>query len=595
VSIVQLNCHRINRAKRAFSTRRVPTDAMATLLRGNMRPEAGDLVLARVDVLGKQTKLELTNGRRAHMFPDDEIIVSYGNRYAPDQFEATVSDDLGSCDLVAAGGVAGMELSRHARMLPPTRITPIGLIGDARGRRINLAQFRIDASDKIPDMPVVLSLGTSMNAGKTLTSTSLVRGFKRLGLRVAALKITGTGAGGDMWIVRDAGADVTLDFTDAGFASTYLTPVDEIVKGAYRLINVAAQSGCHVAVIEIADGLQQKETSQLIRHQEFCSLALGSTFAAYDAMGAICGYRELVDAGHTVLGISGRLGMSPLAVREAEVATGLRFYSPWDLQMGALVPQITRRAVQVFAASRFQRHSLLALTRGAMSQDSIDATNGVVRTVDPAVPPPASGAFARQSRKMLTVVATHLMNLEVAACCGLRRGELQGARRTNRRNGFRRLCWASSFGNIDLRVPRLRHGYYTPSFLRVRIEPAQMEAVLNAADEIACEDALLDVLRCLGGPEIGRADAVAIVPAVMPTRDDSALSVPEGQADLRNLPEDSRILHSQDVWQDDEDVSAALPEVEDEDAPGFADVIARVPSITEAMAGDNILAMAPPR
>ncbi|MDP4360731.1 DUF1611 domain-containing protein, partial [Escherichia coli] len=85
-------------------------------------------------------------------------------------------------------------------------------------------------------LPVVLSLGTSMNAGKTLTSTSLVRGFKRAGLQVAALKITGTGAGGDMWIVRDAGADVALDFTDAGFASTYLAPIDDILAGAFRLI-----------------------------------------------------------------------------------------------------------------------------------------------------------------------------------------------------------------------------------------------------------------------------------------------------------------------------------------------------------------------
>ncbi|TIM04375.1 MAG: molybdopterin-guanine dinucleotide biosynthesis protein B, partial [Mesorhizobium sp.] len=93
-----------------------------------------------------------------------------------------------------------------------------------------------------------------MNAGKTLTATSLVRGFKRAGLKVAALKITGTGSGGDTWIVRDAGADIVLDFTDAGFATTYLAPVEMIEKGAFRLLNHAAENGCDVAVIEIADG-----------------------------------------------------------------------------------------------------------------------------------------------------------------------------------------------------------------------------------------------------------------------------------------------------------------------------------------------------
>lgn len=37
-----------------------------------------------------------------------------------------------------------------------------------------------------------------MNADQTLTATSLVRGFKRLGFKVAALQITEAGAGGDM-------------------------------------------------------------------------------------------------------------------------------------------------------------------------------------------------------------------------------------------------------------------------------------------------------------------------------------------------------------------------------------------------------------
>ena len=591
MSLIQLNSYRISKAKCAFSTRRIPRDAMLTLISGNIRPAAGDVVLAKVDVLGKQTKLELTDGRRAHMFPGDEIIVSYGNRYAPDQFEAVVCDDLAPCDLVAAGGIAGTELSRHARMLPPTQITPIGLVGDAAGKRINLAQFRVDAPDKTPDMPVVLSLGTSMNAGKTLTSTSLVRGFKRLGLRVAALKITGTGAGGDMWIVRDAGADVALDFTDAGFASTYLAPIDDIVKGAFRLINVAAEAGCQVAVIEIADGLQQRETAQLIRNEALCSLSLGCTFAAYDAMGAICGYHELVKAGHKVLGISGRLGLSPLAVREAEAATGLRCYSPWDLQQGALVPLIKRRAVQAFAASRFQRQSLLVLTREAISQGSLDA----LHSEDRMVPSPTFRPLAHQSKEVLAVLAKHLMDLEVATYCGLRPGEMHPPCRTNRRNGFRRLCWASSLGNIELAVPRLRHGYYVPSFLGTEIAPAQVEAVLQAADIAACENAILDILRSLGGLGIGRGDATAIVPSVMALMGKPALPARDRQAAGLALSNSGSDFRSQDVWPDDDEVNGDLPDAEDEEALGFADDIARDPSMAEAMAGDNVLAMAPPR
>lgn len=497
--ISTLNNYRLGRSKRAFSTRRMATGATSTLIAGDVRPAAGDLVLARVDVLGKQTKLELTDGRRAHLFPGDEIVVSYGNRYAPDQYEAIVSDDLSPCDLVAAGGVAGVELSRHLRIRPPTQITPIGLIGDQDGKRLNLAQFRIEAADDLPDLPVVLSLGTSMNAGKTLTSTSLVRGFKRAGLRVAALKITGTGAGGDMWIVRDAGADVVLDFTDAGFATTYLAPIADIEVGAFRLINHAAALGCDVAVIEIADGLQQKETAQLIRSEALRGLTLGCTFAAYDAMGAMCGVRELLEAGHTVLGLSGRLGLSPLAVREAEAATGLRVYSPWDLQEGALMPALQRQAGRDLAASRFKRHSLRNVAQARLPEappvTPFNANPAALLKRD-IITSSLSRATLDRAREGLVQAAASIMAQEIKERCGTSLSA-KAKERTNRRNGFRRCVWNSGLGPIELRVPRLRYGTYTPSFMGTVISAQNLDTLMRVADDGAPDNVFCDLLRSL--------------------------------------------------------------------------------------------------
>jgi hypothetical protein len=108
--------NRLRRVKFAYTTRHVDHDAIAGLLTGALRPRAGDLVLARVDELGQHKRLELGDGRRSFLFPGDEIVVCYGNRYAPDQFEAEVPDDLSPCQLVAAGGVAARELSRHVSM-----------------------------------------------------------------------------------------------------------------------------------------------------------------------------------------------------------------------------------------------------------------------------------------------------------------------------------------------------------------------------------------------------------------------------------------------------------------------------------------------
>ena len=83
-----LAAERISTAKAAFSTRRVCFSQATSLLCGQHSPRAGDLVLARVTRLGQHSRIELATGRRARLHIGDEVIVCYGNRYAPDQFEA---------------------------------------------------------------------------------------------------------------------------------------------------------------------------------------------------------------------------------------------------------------------------------------------------------------------------------------------------------------------------------------------------------------------------------------------------------------------------------------------------------------------------
>lgn len=331
---------RVAKAKRAFTTRRVPTRDMRTLISGNMRPVAGDLLLATVHELGKHRKIERLNGRRALMMPGDDIIVCYGNRYAPDQFEAVVCDDLSLCELVAGGGIASREINRHTRMLPPTQIMPIGLIGNAEGTRLNIADYRIDFRESTNDIKVILVVGTAMNAGKTFTAASVIRGLKENGSRVAGIKATGTGSGGDLWQMKDMGADVVLDFTDAGFASTYKAPDEAIERGVINLRDHAAQRKCAYAIVEIADGLQHQETAKLLQSKALRSMASGVVFAAYDSMGAKAGHDALRDLGYRVMAISGQITRSPLAMREAAAATEAPIYTPFELQAGALVPAI---------------------------------------------------------------------------------------------------------------------------------------------------------------------------------------------------------------------------------------------------------------
>lgn len=312
---------RIDQAKRAYTTRRVPTDAMIGLAERNVKPRAGDLVLARVDRIGHHTKLELCDGRRAQLYVGDEIIVCYGNRYATDQFEARVPADLCPCDLAAAGGIAGKVDLCHERVRRPTEISPLGVLTGHDGRYLNLTDFALPTVETREGPGVLAVVGTAMNAGKTTAASHLIKGLTRDGYAVGAAKVTGTGAGGDRWSLLDAGAKAVLDFTDLGYVSTYLLsprPVEEIFTTTLAHL---AEAEVDVAVVEIADGLFQKETAALLGSPRVQSRIEALVLAATDPIGAAAGGRWLTMQSLPVVAITGLVTRSPLGSREVQSAT----------------------------------------------------------------------------------------------------------------------------------------------------------------------------------------------------------------------------------------------------------------------------------
>lgn len=314
---------RLAAAKRAFTTRNVDLAAAARIVRSGRRPAAGDMILARVTLLGQHRRIENVHGRRGDLYVGDEIIVAYGNRYAPDQFEAYVPEDLGPCHLVAGGGVAARATTRHAAIRPATRIEVIGALMHADGRPLNLADFATAQPSRLRPAKVVAVVGSSMNAGKTTTVAGIVHGLTRAGFRVGAAKLTGTGSGGDLWSMRDAGAALAVDFTDAGHASTFGVAPQELGRITQSLLARLSDDGADIAVVEIADGLLQGETAQLVEMGHAKGWFDGFVFAAADAMGAAFGCDWLTARGIIPMALSGLVSASPLASREAERATGI--------------------------------------------------------------------------------------------------------------------------------------------------------------------------------------------------------------------------------------------------------------------------------
>lgn len=332
-------------AKRAFSTRNVDL-SQASCLRDDLRPQAGDLVLATIKHVGQHKRIERPDGRRAHLYAGDQVIVCYGRRYAPDQFEAEVPEDLQPCKLVAAGGVAGKVVSRHKNMATATQLKPLGLICDEQGRPLNVSDFALKGLAAARP-PVIAVTGTSMNAGKTTSAARLIRGLTRAGLRVGAAKITGTGAGGDYWSMLDAGAARVLDFTDAGFATTAGVPVSELVKVMEVLTSQLAADGHDVLVIEVADGLLQEDTAALLAHPLFHQTIDGMIFAAADALGAVHGGQRLQDAGFNLLALSGSFTAAPLAVREVQACVETPVLQKTELSNAEVAMALLDQAVGV--------------------------------------------------------------------------------------------------------------------------------------------------------------------------------------------------------------------------------------------------------
>ncbi len=316
--------NRLLQAKRAFTTRHVDCSLAERLVRAGATPKAGDVILARVSSIGQHPRIENIHGRRGQLYVGDEIIVAYGNRYAPDQFEAFVPTDLDECDLVAGGGVASRMTRKHASMKNPTKIEVIGLLARQDGTALNLADFAIrSTSAATRPQTVIFVVGSSMNAGKTTTAGGLVHGLTRAGFRVGAAKLTGTGSGGDLWTMRDAGAVEALDFTDAGHASTFGLKGEGLEKIATTLLGKLAAVGVEVAIVEIADGLLQSETAELVQTATAKGWHDGIVFAAADAMGAAFGANWLAQRGITPLALSGLVSASPLAAGEAAQSAGL--------------------------------------------------------------------------------------------------------------------------------------------------------------------------------------------------------------------------------------------------------------------------------
>ncbi|WP_300439822.1 hypothetical protein [uncultured Mameliella sp.] len=304
----------MSRAKWCHATRRIAQDHVFGFETHPEQINAGDLLLVEVTKISQHRRIQLRDGRFSRLFTGDMIVLAAGARFATDQFigHVGVRSDR-TLDLLAGGGVAGVEEARHGAVKPPTTLCLHGRLLGADGAVLNLKDEALAGG--ATDLPeaVFTVLGTGMNAGKTDAVAGLVNGLTRLGLRVGAVKATGTAAFGDTHLYEAAGAQTVLDFTDCGMASTYKQPIDRIETSITRLLAETARRGCEVAVVEIADGISQVETAELLARPALARMTDGWLLAATDELTAEVALARLASRGIAPLALSGLMTRSPVA------------------------------------------------------------------------------------------------------------------------------------------------------------------------------------------------------------------------------------------------------------------------------------------
>lgn len=322
--------------KHTFTTHSIPIAAMTGVTLLTRAPRIGDLVVAEIKTLGKHTSIETREGVRENIFPGDQIVAAFGNRYATDQFEGYVPDGpVAVCDLLSIGGVCGEVVSRHVAMSSPTKLHVVGLVCDQDGREVNQRQFGLRPRRVVVGGEVIVVVGSSMNSGKTTVVGTIARALSRAGHRVAAAKLTGTAASKDARFFASSGARPVLDFTDAGYPSTYLLEIDDLLLMHHALLTHLRASAPDYIIIEVADGIFQRETKLLIESPEFRSSVDHVFFAANDSLSAVTGQMFAQKHDLPLHATAGRITMSPLATREAEQITGLPCLSTQQILNGA--------------------------------------------------------------------------------------------------------------------------------------------------------------------------------------------------------------------------------------------------------------------
>ncbi|RZV08406.1 uncharacterized protein DUF1611 [Natrinema hispanicum] len=212
--------------------------------------ETGDYVFARVTKRPNPgVRVENPQGRRVELMEGETIVGALGTRRATRELVGSWRDvgDDGLLNILTGGGVLGRVTSASPFSKSPVEVEYEGhvVVDDDIAR---MREYGLTATSTPSNVPVVLVLGTSMSAGKTMTGRVITRVLVENGYDVAACKLTGAGTYGDVLSMEVAGADPIYDFVDAGLPTT-VVPEDTFREAVRPVFDRLQESDVIVAEV----------------------------------------------------------------------------------------------------------------------------------------------------------------------------------------------------------------------------------------------------------------------------------------------------------------------------------------------------------
>jgi len=307
----------------------------------NKTPQSGDVVYGQISRIGEHPSIENVSGR-IHMIRDGtKAVFVFGNRYAPDCYEGLIPDELTEeVDLLARSGIVGIVKTKNSMIKHPTKVKILGCVCDKLGNNLNTRNFPLikphRTVKKLPRAKMLLICGTSMNSGKSMAAAACCWALTSLGHKVRASKVTGTASLKDILLMNDAGANPYADFTYLGYPSTYLLEKDELLSIFNQLDLKYANNPRNFWVVELADGIIQRETAMMLNSLEVRTRIHKLIFCANDAFGAIGGLNILESFGLKPDALSGICSSSPLHIRELTAFTDVPVFNSAEANINQL-------------------------------------------------------------------------------------------------------------------------------------------------------------------------------------------------------------------------------------------------------------------